>query len=171
MRYNKSFGGREKYFPTKYKKDRTNDCVIRAISHATGIDYKTVFKDLLDLSWKTGHLPDEERCYGVYLERLGWKKHKPFRRANNRLLKVGQIQAFNGTFLVHTSRHLTCVKDGELYDSWDCRKASAYSYYQKERNTIATINCKNCNTPTPIEDSIDEWCKDCNKLALLEEVA
>ena len=28
-KYQKSFGGREKYFPTKYKKDRTNDCVVR----------------------------------------------------------------------------------------------------------------------------------------------
>ena len=151
MKYNKSFGGREKYFPTKYKKDRTNDCVIRAISHATGIDYKTVFQDLLDLSWKTGHLPDEERCYGKYLKFLGWEKHKPFRSERNRLLKVGQISGRPPwTILVHTSSHLTCIKDGELYDSWDCRKASAYSYYHKVT---------------------DAQHKDYHKLELLEEVA
>ena len=42
MRFIKNHGGREKYFPTNLKKYRTNDCVIRAISIATEIDYLKV---------------------------------------------------------------------------------------------------------------------------------
>lgn len=130
MEFIKSFGGRENYMPCKLKKDRTSDCVVRAIAHALGQDYKSTFQELLNLSWELLELPNEEKCYEVYLEKKGWVKNKPMRNSRNRKLRVFQYPK-NGTYIVHTSGHLTCVKDGKLLDSWNCQKWCANSYYTK----------------------------------------
>lgn len=131
IEFKKSFGGREKYFPTQFKKDATNDCVIRAISHATGLDYMKVFKDLCNLAVEIGHLPNNERTYEVYLSSLGWSKRSPMKCTKGRKLRLKNYKE-DGTYIVKTTSHLTCVKDGILYDSWDCRRWSANSYFSKE---------------------------------------
>ena len=130
MKFKKSFGGREKYKSVRYRKDVTSDCVVRAIAHATGSDYKDVFQDLINLSWQTLENMNDEKCYEIYLERKGWIKNKPMRDAENsyRKLKVNQFPK-TGTYIILTTGHLTCVKDGVLYDSWNCGRSSANSYY------------------------------------------
>jgi len=131
-KYQKSFGGREKYFPTKYKKDRTNDCVVRAIAHITGLDYLSIFKDLLDLSLKTGHLPNEERTYGTYLKNLGWVKNSPLTHSGRKKYKIKNIPLNQSNhYLIHTCGHVTALVDGTLLDSWDCREWKAQSYYTR----------------------------------------
>ena len=57
-----------------------NDCVIRAIVHATNIDYMQVFKRLTEISLETGFYPNDKRTYGVYLKELGWVKKKTFEK-------------------------------------------------------------------------------------------
>ena len=136
MKFEKSFGGREKYFPTKLKKDQTGDCVVRAIANATGTDYMAVWEDLLELSIETGHMPNQERTYGKYLEeQMGWIKQKPMRNSRNKLLKVKQIEC-DKDLIVSTSGHLTYVNGDNfqmtLIDSWDCRNATAYSYWERD---------------------------------------
>lgn len=131
MKFQKSFGGREKYKSMKFKKDITSDCVARAVSIALGQDYKTTFVELAMLSAKLLEVPNSKRCYEVYLKEKGWKVHKPMRNGNNKLSKVSQFPT-SGTFLVSISRHLTCIKDGVIYDVWDTSRHSAYSYYTKE---------------------------------------
>jgi len=130
MKFIKSFGGREKYKPMKLKKDATSDCVVRAIAHATGQDYKETFQDLINLSWQTLENMNDEKCYEEYLYRMGWEKHKPMRNGRNRKFKVNQFPK-TGTYIILTTGHLTCVKDGILYDSWNCGKSSSNSYYTK----------------------------------------
>ena len=88
IRFKKSFGGREKYFSTKYKKDITFDCVIRAIAHATGLDYMKVFTDLCNLAITTGYLPNAKKTYGQYLSSLGWTKHSPMKNGLNKKVRL-----------------------------------------------------------------------------------
>ena len=130
MKFEKSFGGRENYKPCKLKKDRIGDCVIRAISHGLNQDYKTTFQDLLNISWEMLDLPNSWVCAEEYLKRNGWIKNKPMRNSRNRKLKVHQFPT-EGTFLIHTTTHLTCIKDGVLLDTWNCKKSSANSYYTR----------------------------------------
>lgn len=131
MKFQKSFGGREKYKSVKYKKDWVGDCVIRAISNGLDQDYKHTFQDLLNLSWEMLNLPNSWKCVEEYLTRQGWVKNKPMRNSRNRKLKVGQFP-MNGVYLIQINGHFTCLKDGVLLDTWDCRKSSANSYYTKE---------------------------------------
>ncbi len=131
MKYIKSFGGREKYKPCKLKKDRVGDCVVRAIAHALDQDYKHTFQDLINISWEMLDMPNSWTVAEEYLKRQGWVKNKPMRNSRNRKLKVVQFPTY-GTFIIMTTGHMTCVKDGQLLDSWNCGKSSANSYYTKE---------------------------------------
>ena len=133
MKFQKSYGGREKYKSVKYKKDLVGDCVIRAIAIGLDQDYKQTFKELLDLSWEMLNLPNSWRCTEEYLKRKGWVRNKPMRNSRNRKLKVGQFH-MDGVFLITINGHMTCLKDGILLDIWDCRKSSANTYYTKENN-------------------------------------
>lgn len=132
-RYEKSFGGREKYFPCKLKKDTTGDCVIRAIAHATEQDYMQVMRDLFALGLELGQLPNQNKCYDVYLERLGWKKHSPLKDKKGKKFQVRHFPAEEGkNYIIHTTSHLTAIMDKVIYDIWYCGESAAYSFYTKE---------------------------------------
>ena len=137
MKFKKSFGGREKYKSVKYRKDLVGDCVIRAISNGLNQDYKHTFQELLNLSWEMLILPNSWKCVEEYLTRKGWTKNKPMRNSRNRKLKVGQFP-MTGVYLIQINGHFTCLKDGVLLDTWDCRKSSANSYYTKPNLSATT---------------------------------
>jgi len=136
MRFIKNHGGREKYFPTNLKKHRTNDCVIRAISIATEIDYLKVRDALFDVAKEQGRMPNDKTVYETYLESLGWVKKSPMKNRYNRKYRLGRIKIDRAIF--KTTRHLSAVVDGNLNDTWDCREWCANSYYIKETRCKTT---------------------------------
>lgn len=133
MKFVKSHGGREKYFSVKYKKNRTNDCVVRSIAHATNRDYLEVFKDLCELAVETGHYPSHPETHEKYLESIGWIKRKPMRKSNGRLYKINEIKC-DRDLIISTRSHLTYLNgndfDMTLYDTWNCGGRVAYSYWE-----------------------------------------
>ena len=134
--YEKSLGGRENYFPTQYKKDATNDCVVRAIAIATGLDYMKVWNDLFDLGREIGHLPNNKKCYEAYLETLGWEKFSPV-KVNNKKVQVRNFPAKSNTsYIVHTTSHVTAIVNRVHLDSWNCGKWCANSYYMKKQQGV-----------------------------------
>ena len=130
MDFIKDDGGRNKYFPLKYKKDYTGDCVIRAIAIATYTDYKRVWDALFELGHKMGHLPNDERVYEKYLSQIGWKKHKPIRKSNGRKYQLKNLPIADGSYIFITSRHVTAITEQEHRDTWNCGNWCANSYYK-----------------------------------------
>jgi len=130
MKFIKDFGGREKYFPTKLKKDLAGDCVIRAIAIATGLDYKVVWVRMFEIGAEIGRMPNSWVTVDLYLDALGWKKCKPFRKSNGRKYKLKDVPISpDRAYLFRTSKHLTAVVNGELRDVWNCGAWCANSYY------------------------------------------
>ncbi len=132
-------GGRSKYF-----KGTTEDCVCRAIAIATGKDYKEVY-DMINDYIKQEQLDDmyvENARTGVskeictkLLESLGWKWHACmiFGKGCTTHLKSGELPK-KGTLIVSVSKHLTCVKDNIIYDTFDPSRNGTrcvYGYYAK----------------------------------------
>lgn len=74
VRWQKSFGGREKYWPCDLKKDRINDCVIRAIAHGTGMDYKVAYDEIFAMAMSEGNMPNNPKLWEKYSSRLGGGK-------------------------------------------------------------------------------------------------
>ena len=132
MKFIKNHGGRENYYPTKLKKDRAGDCVVRAISICTEKDYLNVRDDLFDIAKEIGFMPNDEKTYRLYLNRNGWFRYSPLKNGR-RKYKVKNVGRFfkNQNVIIHTTNHLTSLVDGDLNDTWDCRDWCANSYYVK----------------------------------------
>lgn len=97
---------------------REEDCVIRAITFASGLPYYEVSDKL----WLTADLYNCDRlckfCYSNFITNV---------------LKYPEINCYNmtvndfankhnyGTYLIRINGHLTAIKDGTIYDIWDCR--------------------------------------------------
>lgn len=116
-----------------YKRN-TGDCVLRAIAKAvyegkTGVigdPWKYALDELCEVAEDTGYMVNCPEGYGRLLEKKGFKKYKQPRHDNGTKYTLKEFIAEHkrGTFLVHLPHHLTCVKNGKCYDTWDCTKSS-----------------------------------------------
>ena len=138
MQFVFSTGGREKYF----KGENVGDCVTRAICNATGKDYKEVYDRLNEMAKREsvkrhrGHKHSQSRngvfkeTWKRYLQEIGWVHHKTCEiGSKENKVKLVQGQLPNGVLIVQLSKHLTCVKDQVIYDTYDCSKKQYYDEY------------------------------------------
>lgn len=98
----------------------TDDCVIRAISCATGKSWDYVYDYLSDIAQYEGTLFDKKDFVIGYLNRT-------FKRLNNVSGSVGHIAGLypNNTLLITMPGHIVCAKAGVVYDTFDCRDRQA----------------------------------------------
>lgn len=145
MKFIYNDGGRSKYF-----KGEANDCVVRAICNATGKDYKEVYDAINQLakSERTG-----KRKRGVssarngvykctekkYLESIGWVWHPTMKIGQGCTVHLAADELPAGTLIVQVSGHLTCVKDGVLYDNHDCTRGGNRCVYGYWTNATAEV--------------------------------
>lgn len=117
------------------KKKKTGDCVIRAIAWASGIPYNEVYRELFEISLKTGYMINDKKTYERLLEKYGFVKRQQPRKFDNSKYTIGEIDKLissKDVAVVSCANHLTCVLDNEVVDIWDCRHKSIGNYYLKE---------------------------------------
>lgn len=134
-------GGRSKYF----KAENVRDCVTRAIAIGTGKDYKEIY-DLINEFAKKERTGTRKRGKssarnGVYknttrrvLESLGWKWVPTMTIGSGCTVHLSADELPEGVLIVSVSRHLTCVIDGVIHDTYDCSRDETrcvYGYYVK----------------------------------------
>ena len=135
-------GGRSKYF----KAENVRDCVTRAIANATGIDYKEVY-DALNALAKSERKSKRKRSisnsrngvykdtFKKYLESKGYKFVPCMTIGSGCKVHLKADELPDGVLIVSVSKHLTCVKDGVLYDTYDCSRDGTrcvYGYWKIE---------------------------------------
>ena len=99
----------------------TGDCVVRAISFATGIPYNEVVMDQAKFQCKTGF----EGTYEVakFMTRAyGYEKCKQPRHEDGTKYTMKEFigEHPKGTYVILLPNHCTVVKNGVNYDIWDC---------------------------------------------------
>ncbi len=104
------------------KKGTAGDCVTRSIAIATNSPYDVTYKLLTLLKQKdygksagTARNGMNKETYAPFLEKHGWK----YIPLSKELLPFDRIVPTEGTFLVKCHRHLTCVIDGVINDTWN----------------------------------------------------
>lgn len=137
-------GGREKYF----KATNVGDCVTRAITNATGVDYKEIYDRLAYLT-KTRRPSKREKKYahesprnGVftrvakkYIEQeLGWVWVPCMGIGTGcQVHLTSEELPSTGNIILNLSHHFSCVKNGVLYDTYDCSRGGnrcVYGYWR-----------------------------------------
>lgn len=110
------------------------DCVKRAISKASGMDYHEVSLELnrhkkitgaskfnLDKNWKS------------YIENVlnGRKLSFPAVAGKPRMNGERFCIAYpKGSYILNMAGHLSCCIDGIIYDTWDCTSKCVYTAYE-----------------------------------------
>lgn len=116
------------------KNKKTCDCVIRAIALASDKSYEEVYRELVEISLRTGYFITEKRTYDKYLEKIGFVKMKQPRKGDGTkyiVKEIDELISSSQTVIVSVAHHLTCVKEHICYDLWDCRHKSVGNYYIK----------------------------------------
>lgn len=129
-------GGRSNYF-----KGTADDCVCRAVCNATGLDYKYVY-DLINEIAKCERTGKRKRGKssarnGVYRttekklieEELGFKWHPMMKIGSGCKVHLNEEELPSGNLIVAVSKHLTCVRDGVLVDTYDCSRDGTRCVY------------------------------------------
>lgn len=129
-------GGRSKYY-----KGHTGDCVTRAIAIGTGRDYKEIYdlvnsyskSDKSNSSARTGVASDI--TYQILID-LGWtwKPTMYFGQGCKTHLREDELPK-NKTIIARLSKHLTCIVDSIIHDTYDPSrdgKRCVYGYFIKE---------------------------------------
>lgn len=130
MKFVYSDGGRSKYFEAH----NVRDCVCRAICNASGMDYKVVYDRIneLEKSRRVGKHEHRGSARGgvrksvlkYYLEQeLGFKWVSCMGIGTGCKVHVdGNELPKVGSYILNLSGHLSCIKDGVLYDIYDCSR-------------------------------------------------
>ena len=109
-----------KYYNANALNKYEDDCVIRAISCATGRSWDYVYDYLSDIAQYEGTLFDKRDFVIKYLDRT-------YRRLYGVSGTIGEISGMfpNSTLIISTPGHLTCSKNKILYDTFDPRNKEA----------------------------------------------
>ena len=97
-----------------------DDCVIRAISCATGKSWDYVYDYLSDIAQFEGTLLDKKDFVIKYLDRT-------FHRLYGVFGTIGEVSGMypNNTLLITGDNHIVCSINGVVYDTFDPRKKRA----------------------------------------------
>ena len=118
------------------KGKNASDCVARAISVALGQSWEETIRDMTELGIKNGLPFNEDRLIAKYLDSKGWSKMKEPRDADNRKISVKRFLALRikkpETIIAKVgSHHVSLIKNGVVWDTWDCTNQTMHAYWIK----------------------------------------
>ena len=105
-----------KFYNANAKGRFTNDCVIRAISLAEDKTWNETYDELSEIAQRNGIILDDVQFVEPLLD-------SRYERMCFREKYVGEFieEHPKGVYLITMKGHITCVINGVLYDTFDCR--------------------------------------------------
>ena len=118
------------------KKKITTDCVCRAISTATGIDYNQVVRELAEVQVATGYDFAETKCINYYLKSKGWEKQKCPKHSDNTRYTGKEFCSYlkkdhKNIIMNIGTEHISCIINQRIYDTWNCSQFKVGNYWIK----------------------------------------
>lgn len=122
-----------RFYNANPSKKLVGDCVIRAISKASGLSWKTVHMLTAIESNEENDIQNSNSVCGAVLRDLGFRKYP----IPNTCPDCYTIRDFcydhpYGTYVLATGSHVVAVEDGDYYDSWDSGDEVPIVYWRKE---------------------------------------
>lgn len=109
--------------------NKTNDCVIRSICNALNKNWKKVYVDLFELSFNKCKVFNDMEIIREYLKNYEMVVPKIVKGS-----KRPKVKDFTkGTYILSIANHFTMVRDGSLFDTWDCREKAVYRFWVVEK--------------------------------------
>ena len=120
-------------FNANPKGRKTGDCVIRAICTALNESWEDTYKGMLDVALDTGYAISCKDNFTEYLKRKGYVKQKMPRKLSGKKYTVSEfcdeLAKVRTTYVISIAKHVTVVRNRNLYDLWDCSRKSVLNYW------------------------------------------
>lgn len=117
-------------------KDRDiGDCVIRALSKATGKSWDEVYDELYIIGKKKKRMMNDSKVYKEFLKNYNFTLSPARRDEEGRMIIVEEFANnvdADTMYIIHTRKHLTVVFNGDIYDTWDTSLQKAGKFYFKQ---------------------------------------
>lgn len=121
-----------KRFQNNPKNLNVGDCVIRAISASTGMDWYTIHRALCDLSAEMADWPNADRVWWAFMEQIGFaKKRLVDRRPDCYTVADFAIDHPRGIYVLGPHEHAVAVINGDWWDSWDSGNTVPTYYFRR----------------------------------------
>lgn len=116
-----------RYYNANPLNNNIADCTVRSISTAQGKTWDETYIELSDLAQRKGLLFDDVNFIEDYLD-------KRYKRQCHYSDTVGDFieEHPKGTYLITMKGHITCVKNGVLIDTFDCRSRRMWCAWKVE---------------------------------------
>lgn len=112
---------------------RVGDCVIRAISKATGQDWTTTYAGVVLKGYEMADMPSADYVWGEYLKDRGFRRYAvPENYGVSYTVDTFSYEHPEGTYILAIGGHVVCVVDGDYYDSWPSGEEIPVYYWSKE---------------------------------------
>lgn len=99
---------------------RTEDCTVRAVAKAFGVDWLTAYDWLVEEGRKVYDMPRANHVWMGFLEHQGFRLYAiPYTCPDCYLLRDFAADHPRGEYIVGDGRHVVTVIDGDWYDTWN----------------------------------------------------
>ena len=110
------------------------DCAIRAIAKALGIDWESAYAKLCLDGFAMGDMPNANSVWGAELRKNGFYRESiPNTCPDCYTAENFAKEHPKGIYVLGFGKHVATIVDGNIYDSWDSSKEiPQYYWYRKE---------------------------------------
>ena len=114
------------------KGNYVGDCVVRAISIATGKSWTETYMELALKGLQLFDIPSSNQVWGKYLKDLGYTMEVlPELCPDFYTVRDFCGEYIKGTYLLGTGTHVVTAIDGDYYDTWDSGDELPIYYWHK----------------------------------------
>jgi len=113
---------------------RVGDCAVRAVAKALDIDWEQAFLLIASAAYRMGDMLSSDTVWGAVLRQHGFYRET----VPNTCPDCYTARDFcrdhpRGVYVLAFGGHVACVRDGDLYDSWDSSDlVPIYYWFLKE---------------------------------------
>lgn len=105
---------------------KSADCVVRALSIATGKTWLQVYDELVKLGRELLELPNGNATYQNYLDKIATRIPAKYEGSRGNKRHTPQTLPKTGLYVMSQANHLVTIKNGRVRDTWDSSNKSAY---------------------------------------------
>lgn len=111
---------------------RVGDCTVRALSAALGLTWQQAYAALALEGYMSGDMPSSNHVWGNVLKNRGFKRFTiPDTCPDCYTVADFAADHPRGLYVLATSGHVVCVRDGDWLDSWDSGAEVPIYYWQR----------------------------------------
>lgn len=111
----------------------TGDCVIRAISIATGKSWDETYLDLMACGYRMKDIPNANWVWGVYLHNHGFRPYLITDYVKGRYtINDFTRDCPDCVGVLATGSHVVAIRNGDHMDTWDSGNEVPLYYWRKE---------------------------------------